>query len=674
MSKSKIASGLFVNFLFVVILTGCVKTSGGKPWIDSDLKRNIKRGMKISEKDDFHLAVNYDWLLKNNIPKGANVIRAASLTSSETEEKVKAVLTDKKLQSHEAELVQDFYSAFLDWDARNALGSEPIKKTLDDIEKIRSISELSDFISDAEKSYGVPVFFTFKNSASNIASSLYVVQVDVAPLILFDSAEYGKRTKFGKQCYKSQKKAFAQLYKNLGHTKKEADQLFDTVINFESKIAASSLSTAEKNNPNTRVSNIGNLTFTGLCNKARSFPFKERLESLGYGEAKFFYPIDAGAIYRIGELYNEENLSDIKAYMTVKFILNFAAQLEKKSYEISLKARNEIYGISGHQDEKNYAYAFTNQMMPEILAKAYLEKYDCKKLKSDVTDVSEKIISGYKKMLRDETWLSEEARRRTIEKLDYMKINVAYPDVWTDCNSLSFEGLSFFEIMKTLKNFQRKIDVEKTNCEVDSSVWQDSDFLAVNAYYSPYSNSINIFLGILGGEYYREDMTKEELYGGIGSVIAHEISHAFDTVGAQFDKNGNWTSLLQRDDLKAFESRAAKLIAYYDTIECFGGVKVQGSRVQNEATSDIGAMKCLLEIASDEPDFDYDVFFRRYANVWKELASPSLENYWLTRDTHPLNYLRTNVTLQQFEKFYETYDVKEGDGMYLAPKDRVSVW
>lgn len=170
-------------------------------------------------------------------------------------------------------------------------------------------------------------------------------------------------------------------------------------------------------------------------------------------------------------------------------------------------------------------------------------------------------------------------------------------------------------------------------------------------------------------------MSIEEKYGALGSVIGHEISHAFDTKGSQFDADGNFRNWWKEEDFDAFMDRADKLIAYYDGVVAFDdGTPYKGQMVQTEAIADMAGFKCMLKMAEKIDDFDYDKFFRAYAYLWAKIETvSSLESQVLT-DTHPLDYLRANVTVQQYDEFYETYGIKESDGMYIAPEDRIAVW
>ena len=214
---------------------------------------------------------------------------------------------------------------------------------------------------------------------------------------------------------------------------------------------------------------------------------------------------------------------------------------------------------------------------------------------------------------------------------------------------------------------------DKVNQPVDRTEWiaapQD-----VNAYYYPLDNSINIPAGILGGIFYSETLSKEEKLGHIGIMIGHEISHAFDTSGRQYDEQGNLRNWWTEEDYRLFHARAQKLVDYYNGFEPISGYPVKGAMIDTEAIADLTGVKCMLRIAAQESGFDYDLFFRTLASNWRCLTSIETEAYCIEQDSHPLPYLRTNAVVVQFEEFHRTYGTREGDGMYLAPEYRLEVW
>ena len=180
--------------------------------------------------------------------------------------------------------------------------------------------------------------------------------------------------------------------------------------------------------------------------------------------------------------------------------------------------------------------------------------------------------------------------------------------------------------------------------------------------------------GILGGEYYNEDMSYEQILGGIGMIIGHEITHAFDTTGAKYDKNGALVNWWTDEDYAAFQARAGKLADWYDGFIPCEGMQYPGRQVQKEAIADLGSMKCMLSIAAQREGFDYDAFFRQWARAMREKSSLEMIRDYVLNDSHPLSYMRINATLAQFKAFVDFYGIKEGDGMYIAPEDRLAVW
>jgi putative endopeptidase len=168
-------------------------------------------------------------------------------------------------------------------------------------------------------------------------------------------------------------------------------------------------------------------------------------------------------------------------------------------------------------------------------------------------------------------------------------------------------------------------------------------------------------------------MSDEELYATLGTVIGHEISHAFDSSGAQFDKEGNLANWWTEEDLKTFTERNEKLAAYFNAMHPWEGQNFYGSIMTGEACADMAGMRVILRLAAGMENFDYDTFFRTFA-VSYLIKETLQETYSCIRNNHPLDYLRVNTTLQQFDEFLDFYGITEGDGMYLAEEERVCIW
>lgn len=646
----------------------------GSPWVDYSLKENLSADLKTDVTDDFYLAVNKDWLLDTQIRPGYSKEYGIQEIGDEVIANAKAILEDTTIKGKDAELIRSLYDAVLDWDARNKAGVKPIKPTVKAIQKVSSIKELSDLIcTDNSLTLGMRTLVSIENGVSLDDSSSYITYVSGESFLLGDAAEYTKRTELGDRYYKANRNKAVTMLKRLGYTSKEANAMFERVLKFEKKLAKVSYTSEDTMAADflQRAYNVKSRTATMKLMK--NFPLKRFAKAMGYYDSKRFCVENPAYLAKVDELYTKKNLSVIKEYLIVHYVMSMAGYLDKKAYDLCVKTSNTINGADGQVDEKEYAYGVVTSMLSVPMQKVYLSQNNAAEKKEVITKLCEEMVAEYRQMLSETTWISDQTKEKAIEKLDALKINAVYPDRWPDYSGLKLKGKSYMDCCKAIWRNDSKQNQALTNGKVDKELW-GVNTLDLNAYYMCTDNSINIMLGILGGDMYRDDMSVEEMYAGIGTVIGHEISHAFDTNGAQFDKNGNLVNCWTEEDLAEFQKRAAKLAAYYDKILVFDGEYVRGVNVQSEAIADITGMDCMLRLAKHQDNFDYDKFFRQYAKAWKIVSSREFENFLLTQDVHPLNYLRVNVTVQQFDEFYDTYHVQKDDKMYLAPEDRLTIW
>ncbi len=647
--------------------------TGGSPWLDTDLKSNITADMELSAREDFHLYVNHDWLMENEIPEGRRSHNAFFEANDKVIEKAVNMLGGEDLTSPEGQLVQSLYRAALDWNSRNAAEVKPAAETILDILRIDSIEDLNEFICNPEKSEMVDTILQFGNSGSPEDSNTYITVIATDDFTLGDAAEYSNRTSYGDSLYKGKLYLAKAMLGRFGYKEKEAQTMFDQLIDLEAKIAEVSYTSADSMQPDYITKILNHYSPEQLAELSPAFPLPEALANFGFGEAKDYLVVCPAAVSKVNELYTEENLEEIRSYMLIRYLIEMAPLLDEKAYQASVEADNIINGSTGSQPYETVAFNKVRDYLRNPMAKAYVEYYDASEMKQRVTQICEDVVAAYRVMLTEEDWLSEETQAKAIEKLDNLRIQAAYPDKWIDYSSLNLTGLSYLDCMKAITHFEYQMDASHTNGTVDKDLWT-FDTLDANAAYHSGRNAIYIYLGILEAPFYEDGMSDEQLMGSIGVVIGHEISHAFDPSGAKYDKDGNLSNWWTEEDSAAFQERAARLIAYYDNITVWEGQNAIGSNVQTEAVADMAGMKVMLSIAREKESFDYDAFFRAFAKVWAGINTTQLEYQALTQDSHPLHFLRTNVTLQQFDEFYETYGVQEGDTMYLAPEDRILVW
>ena len=342
-------------------------------------------------------------------------------------------------------------------------------------------------------------------------------------------------------------------------------------------------------------------------------------------------------------------------------------------------------GTESAEDEENsqskvIISTYISPYMRDAFEEIYIGHYCDAKTKEELTELTEQMAEGFRQVLLQADWMSEETREKALDKLDHMGLHVLYPDKMTDFSTLSFEGCdSLIEIVGRLKAFRQQQMKAYVNQPLDTQNWdlRTMPTSIPNAAYDVLSNSVNICAGFLcTKDVYDPEAGTEYNFGRMGTIIGHEISHGFDTTGYSFDRNGLREDWWTAEDREAFDIRSQNLIKYYNALSPLPNEagSCDGKRLSGEAIADMGGVKAALLAAAEIPDFDYEEFFRNYAKLWFMQQDYHAEYLTLEQDEHPLAFLRVNVTLQQFEKFLETFHIVPGDGMYPEDENRIAVW
>jgi putative endopeptidase len=467
----------------------------------------------------------------------------------------------------------------------------------------------------------------------------------------------------------------------LGYRESEIQRMLKENYQVEQKLAAGCIDDSKVTDTAKEVDET--LTLEDLEQMQGDYPLTQILEAQGLDGSDLFSVYQKDYLNTLAGVYTEENLEALRSFYLVHLVLETLPYLDQKSYGISEQRRAVTENVKEQketetEEEKTnqaqqMAYRIENDLFPDLLDELYAARYCKAEDKAALMELTQEMVSFYRQMLQEEDWLSEETRQKAVEKLDAMTLRVLYPDVLKDYSGLNYDSNgTIVDAVNDIQEFslaERKNDV---NQPIRKSDWPISTRTA-NAGYVQEENSINICAGLMAdGQVYNRDASEEFNLGRVGMVIGHEITHAFDTNGYQYDKDGlknNWWS---KEDEEAMRQRADKVNKYYHSFTPVAG-ETYSANVASEAIADMGGVKCVLGIAKEREGFDYEEFFRSYAGLWKTKDNYSAE-LLMSEDTHPLAFLRTNITVQQFDEFLETFDIQEGDGMYLSPEERITVW
>lgn len=649
------------------------------PWVNSNIIGMADMSEIPSYKDDFYSATNYEWLNSAELRPGYSSESPMYDATDIVKERCLEILDDESITGADADLIKNHYELALDWEGRNEVGLTPIEPLIDAINAIETRDDLTEFLlSDLNYEYGYTFILPIGLTIYSADSNLYEVGIYTPNLLLGDAAEYTELTENGKRVKEYWDGAASYMLGRLGMSEDEIQDTLTNAYEFDAKLAGQQKTLLEKYDPSYLNESINMVTMEDLAEMSPDFPLVPYMEKYGWAESELIDVEWPNSVTGLNELYTEENVEGIKAKLLVTNVCVYISMLDEDAFRKQQELYNAYAGIDESESDEDIAYKETRGFYPDSFARIYVEKYLDANVKTDITNMCEECIATYSDMLDSEEWMTEETRAAAKEKLGKITIHAVYPDKWEDYSIFHVkskaEGGTYFEALMSYYNAIDKQQRSRINGRVDKEIW-GIDILTTNAFYNPTDNSINIIPGFFCDATYSEDMTVEQKYGAIGVVIGHEVSHAFDTNGAQYDADGNVFDWWTEEDKIAFDERAQKLVEFYDNVVAFDdGTPYQGQIVQTEAIADMAGIKCMLLMAEDVEDFNYDEFFKSYVYLWADIETiESAESAVLT-DPHPLPYLRGNVTVQQFDEFYETYGIEEGDGMYLAPEDRIAVW
>ena len=653
------------------------------PWVDSDLMDVITENDEFRLQDDFAAAVNKDWKLQQTrIRPALSEINEAVLA------KKKRVIEDTSITGAEADRLRTFYSLATDWDGRNEDGLEPLAAYIRTIDGLSDTQDLYKWMQDETENplaLGVVCVKDTGISVSTKYTDKYRIELSYPGLSLPDSTSYLDMKTSDFEAYERLKEEAGYLLGRMGYSKADADRIVTDALLIEKEIAKTEIT-----DPDIKEENI-TYSRQEVLDMAGDYPLDEYLKAWGYTDIDVIVATKA-LLKKASKLCTGADFERIKSYFMIRYLMEGYKFTDREAHDTIeamsksklKKPEPEIYTPEEKEEQLIYDTYLCQTPMVGAMSKLYAENCYDDSATEELRHITESIIDKYHKVFNEEDWLSDEGKKACIEKLDAISIHVVYQDYDSvDYSKLELasreEGGSFLEAYMQTRRFKERHKAEIVSKPYDRNYWDPLETqvstTVTNAMYSAQTNGIYILAGICEAPAYTPDMTYEQKLAGIGTIIGHEITHGFDSNGSQYDKDGVKNPWLPDEDMTAFNDKVSRVSNYFFTLTPYPGAGMyDGSQVEGEETADMGGMKVTLELAADVDGFDYDRYFRSYADLWKSHVPLSYERQTIKTDVHPLDFYRINIGMQQFDEFYETYGIKEGDGMYIDPAKRISVW
>ena len=642
----------------------------------------------VSPKVDFFNYVNGNWMKHNEIPADETQWGGFTILRKDTRQDMLNILA-KANESGEYKASSDqgkaltIYETMMDTVARNAAGIEPIKPILAKIEAMTSIKDFQKLISVEEATVSQPFLglAAFSNPSNSSMNSAYITP---GSLGLPERDFYTNTDPASEEIRQQYVAHITRMLQFLGDTEESANEQAKTILAFETKLATP------------RLDKVASRDFRNFNNPRSLAELQKKLPQINWEESfkdmGISKKIDTVLVMQpkymetLNKMFTNPDLKAWKTVMRWSTLNNSAGllttEIDKANWDFYSKT---LQGAKKQKPLNERALETVNGSLGEALGKLYVDQMFPPEAKAKAEKMITNIIEAYKGRINKLDWMSADTKVKAIEKLDNFTVKIGYPDKWKDYSKMDVKAdNSFYNNMTAVKQWNINYNLDKIDEPVDRTEWGMSP-QTVNAYFNPFNNEIVFPAAILQPPFYDYKADEAVNYGGMGAVIGHEISHAFDDSGSRFDANGNLVNWWTDEDLANFTERGNKLAAQYSNVEVLDGVFINGEFTLGENIGDLGGLLGAYDglqkffAENGRPD-DIDGFspeqrfFMSWATIWRTKSRDEALRNQVKTDPHSPGKVRATQPMLNIDAFYEAFDIKEGDPMYMAPEDRVRIW
>ena len=628
---------------------------------------------------DFFTYACGGWLKKNPIPPDKSSWSASAKLSDDNQVLLRQILEEAAAGGPERDPVKrkigDYYAACMDEKAVEAAGAGPLKAGLQLIDRMRSKSDLARV---AAGMLGQHVLFDFQSDQDFKNSSQVIAEVDQSGLGLPDRDYYLKTDLKSVQLRHAYAAHVRKMFELLGDAPDVAATEAHTVLRIETALANGSLTQVERREPKLLYHKM---TLRELEALSPSFRWKEYfsragqpgLRSLNVTAPEFFKAMDATV--------KKEDLESWKAYLRWHLAHANASYLSSAF----VNADFDFYGrtLAGAQQLEprwKRCVGYVDDDLGEALGQAYVQrafppeaKQRAQKLVKQIEDAMEQDIDGL-------SWMSPATKQHALEKLHTLANKIGYPDKWRDYSALAIARDDYMGNVLRARVFEFDRQIAKIGKPVDRGEWGMTP-PTVNAYYNPQINDINFPAGILQPPFFDPRADDAPNYGDIGATIGHELTHAFDDEGRQFDAQGNLRDWWTPEDSKQFDQRASCISDQYSQYIAVDDIKVNGQLTMGENVADLGGlMLAYMAWKTETRGQKLDAidgftpeqrFFIGYGQGWCASTRDETKRLYATIDPHSPDKYRANGVVANTPEFQQAFQCKPGSAMVREKKCRI---
>jgi len=623
-----------------------------------------------------------NWIKTNPVPPEYSRWGQLSMLLAHNQQILKDVLETSSAKTTRSAIEQkigDYYQACMDTASIEKNGTAPLKPDLQQINGLKDKKEVGEVVGKLQIEK-IPVFFGIGAGPDFNNSKLTIVHTVEGGLGLPDRDYYLKDDPKSVDIRNKYVAHIQKMFELLGYSQDKADAASKSVMALETALAKPAADRVSRRNPQLRNHPTETMAFIA---SAPSFNWIGFAHSMGLPRVERINVQNPDYFKAFDKIFHDTSLEDIKTYLIWHIVNAQAAALpqafEEEDFDFS---KRTLQGIKEMQPRWKRCVTSVDNDLGEALGQKYVEIAFGPEAKQRMAVMIANLEKALASDITTLDWMTDETKKRALEKLRAIQNKVGYPEKWIDYSKLQIKSGDYFGNSLRSNAFDERRRLERVGKAPDPKEWRMTP-PTVNAYYMAAENSINFPAGILQPPFFDPKLDDAVNYGGIGAVIGHEITHGFDDQGRKFDAEGNLKDWWTAADGKAFEERASCIDKEYSDFVSTADVHLNGKLTLGENTADNGGARIsLMALMStlQSPNADkldgftpQQRYFLGFAQVWCESMTPEEARRRALTDPHSPGRFRVNGTVSNMPEFWKAFGCTEGQPM-VRGENACRVW
>lgn len=638
--------------------------------------------------EDFYKFATGGWQKNNPLPAAYSRFGSFDQLQEDNNKRINAILSDLLKKNYKAGTTEyklsEFYKQAMDSVRRNEEGVRPVMPILNEMEAAKTLADLRKVqLNHPVAGYGIPLGYGFGADEKN--AKMNILQISQGGLTLGLKEYYLDNDAATKTIRDAYKQHIVKMFKLFGFDEAAATAKRDAIMRFETSVALISKNRTELRDVE---ANYNKTTLEAFKTDYPNIPLEEMANAEGI-KSEYLKDIVVGQptfLAGVDKLLSVLTADDLRAIMEWDAILSAASYLSDDIQAVNFEFFGKV--MRGRQEDYPRWKRATNQVesqMGEALGKMYCERYFPASSKKRMEQLVKNLQIALGERIKAQDWMSDSTKQAALDKLASFYVKIGYPNAWKDLSALNIDpAKSYYKNVQACREFWDKFYIEKNAGKpVDREEWFMTP-QTVNAYYNPTTNEICFPAGILQYPFFDPKSDDAFNYGAIGVVIGHEMTHGFDDQGRHYDKEGNMTDWWTESDGKNFVERTSKYADFFSKIKVLPDLNANGELTLGENLADHGGLQVAYtaykNATKDKPlkakdGFTADQrFFLAYSGVWAANITEAEIRNRTKSDPHSLGKWRVNGALPHINAWYEAFNVKESDKMFIPESERLQLW